>query len=80
MRARHAEAVDWIDQALSLPVWTPIPRCASARSACKAGPVGAGARSRPTAVMAEAEAVARELAEPADSLSSCSIPATITRA
>jgi hypothetical protein len=66
MRNRHTDAVDWVEQALSLPG-------ADAHPALRVGALGAkaialwpvGRRGDETATFAEAEAVARELGDPA---------------
>ena len=65
MRNRYADAVDWIDQALSLPGADAHPalrvRAALHKARCL-WPLGRGAEQ--PAVMAEAEAIARALGDP----------------
>jgi hypothetical protein len=65
MRDRYAEAADWIDQALSLPGADAHPALRVRALCVKAWslwPLGRAAEQ--AAVMAEAESIARELAEP----------------
>ena len=66
MRDRYADALDWIDRALSLPGADAYPALRVRALCVKAWcllPLGRGAEQ--PAVMAEAEAIARELADPA---------------
>ena len=65
MRNRYADAVDWIDRALSLPGADAHPALRVRALCVKAWclwPLGRGAEQ--PAVMAEAEAIARELGDP----------------
>jgi hypothetical protein len=65
MRDRYAEAVDWIDQAMSLPGADAHPALRVRALCIKAWSVWPlGRVAEQAAVMAEAEAVARALAEP----------------
>ena len=62
MRNRYADAVNWIDQALSMPGADAHPAL-RVRAAMRQGPgpVAAGARAEQPAALAEAEAIARAL-------------------